>query len=94
MTDPVCLLVLALYGHPDAGTCWEKHCDGKLREAGFLSIVNWAGCYRHSTLRAVLSVYVDDFKLACHKDDEKTVWKLLQGNIDGGPRSSEAISRM
>ena len=48
MRDPVCPLVLALYGHPDAGTCWEKHCDAKLREAGFLPIVNWAGCYRHA----------------------------------------------
>ena len=73
--------MLAFYGHPDAGTCWEKHCDGKLREAGFLPIVNWAGCYRHSTLRAVLSVYVDDFKLACHTDDEKKIWKLLQSKI-------------
>ena len=81
MRDPVCPLVLALYGHPDAGTCWEKHCDGKLREAGFLPIINWAGCYRHSKLRGVLSVYVDDFKLACHADDEKKIWKLLQGRI-------------
>ena len=27
MRDPVCRLRLALYGHPDAGTCWEKHCE-------------------------------------------------------------------
>ncbi len=81
MRDPVCPLVLALYGHPDAGTCWEKHCDAKLREAGFVPILNWAGCYRHSTFRAVLSVYVDDFKLACHSEDEKKMWKLLQSKI-------------
>ena len=24
MKDPVCRLRLALYGHPDAGTCWEN----------------------------------------------------------------------
>ena len=24
---------------------------------------------------------MDDFKLACHKDDGETVWKLLQGKI-------------
>ena len=24
--DPVVVLVLALYGHPDAGTFWEQHC--------------------------------------------------------------------
>ena len=27
MKDPVCRLKLALYGHPDAGTCWETHCE-------------------------------------------------------------------
>ena len=26
MHDPVCPLILALYGHPDSGGCWEKHC--------------------------------------------------------------------
>ena len=35
MRDPVVPLRLALYGHPDAGTCLEKHCDAKLSEKGF-----------------------------------------------------------
>ena len=43
--------------------------------AGFVRsiapIVNWAECYRHAALRAVLSVYVGDFKLARNADDEK-----------------------
>ena len=30
MKDPVCPLVLALYVHPDAGTCWEQHRDKML----------------------------------------------------------------
>ena len=25
--DPVCPLILNLYGHPDAGTYWQDHCD-------------------------------------------------------------------
>ena len=25
--DPVCLLLRALYGHPDAGTYWERHAE-------------------------------------------------------------------
>jgi hypothetical protein len=40
VTVQACPLVLALHGHPDAGTCWEKHCDAKLQEAGFVPIVN------------------------------------------------------
>ena len=27
--DPVCPLVLSLYGHPDSGGYWDKHCDEK-----------------------------------------------------------------
>ena len=81
MKDPVCPLVLALYGHPDAGTCWEQHCDKMLKQVGFEPIVNWSGCYRHETLRAVLSVYVDDFKLACHHADEKKAWALIRKHV-------------
>ncbi len=31
---PVVRLLKALYGHPDSGTFWEKHCGRKLREMG------------------------------------------------------------
>ena len=78
MKDPVCPLVLALYGHPDAGTCWEQHCDIKLQEAEFHPISGWPGCYSHKKLRAVLTVYVDDFKLAAHEDDVKEAWKAIK----------------
>ena len=37
--DPVCPLVLALYGHPDAGTCWEQQRDKKLKTVGLEPIV-------------------------------------------------------
>ena len=81
MKGPVCPLVLALYGHPDAGTCWEQHCDKMLKQVGFEAIVNWSGCYRHNTLRAVLSVYVDDFKLAFNRADEKKAWALSRKHV-------------
>ena len=38
MRDPVCPLVLALYGHPDSGGHWEAHCESKLTEAGYVPI--------------------------------------------------------
>ena len=43
--DPVCPLVLALYGHPDAGGCWEKHCEERLRGVGFKPIRDWRSCF-------------------------------------------------
>ena len=31
---PVCRLVKALYGHPDAGTMWEQHCHNGVQKVG------------------------------------------------------------
>ena len=62
--DPVCPLILALYGHPDAGGYWEKHCDTHLCECGFKPIPNWRSCYFHPELKLFLIVYVYDFKMA------------------------------
>ena len=38
---PAVKLRKALYGHPDAGTCWERHCDRCLRSQGFEPIADW-----------------------------------------------------
>ena len=81
MKDPVCRLRLALYGHPDAGTCWERHCESKLEVAGFRPVPNWAGCFVHKTLKAFLTVYVDDFKLAAAEKDAQTAWKLIRDQL-------------
>ena len=35
MRDPVCPLILALYGHPDSGGFWEKHCEAHVFSFGF-----------------------------------------------------------
>ena len=37
---PCVCLDYALYGHPDAGSCWERHCDRKLVEKGFEPVEN------------------------------------------------------
>ena len=31
---PCVRLVNALYGHPDAGSCWERHCDARMKAGG------------------------------------------------------------
>ena len=36
--DPVVPLIRALYGHPDAGGYWEKHCEKHLFEQGFTPV--------------------------------------------------------
>ena len=79
MHDPVVPLRLALYGHPDAGTCWEKHCDAKLGEKGFSPVIGWPGCYADSSLAIFLTVYVDDFfKMSGREADVAKTWKLIK----------------
>ena len=42
MQDPVCPLILALYGHPDSGGHWELHCAQLLASVGFKELRPWA----------------------------------------------------
>ena len=72
MENPVCPLVLSLYGHPDAGGYWERHCDGILQSRGWVPVPGWRSCYWHAECETFLIVYVDDFKMsgpAKHKPD-------------------------
>ena len=38
---PVVQLLRALYGHPDAGTFWERHCNSHCMSVGFVPIPDW-----------------------------------------------------
>ena len=66
-------LKMALYGHPDAGTFWEKHCNEQLASVGFEPVTNWPSCFFHRRLKLLLTVYVDDFKMAG--------WKLIRSKL-------------
>ena len=79
---PVVRLRLALYGHPDSGTCWERHCDAHLRKVGFEPVSEvWHSCYFHKQLRLFLVVYVDEFKLAGPKDNLGPGWSLIRKGL-------------
>ena len=58
--DPVCPLILALYGHPDSGGHWERRCESNLAAAGFKPIKEWRSCFWRPGLRLFVVVYVDD----------------------------------
>jgi hypothetical protein len=81
--DPVCELRLALYGHPDSGGFWEKHCDDFLTAVGFEKIDSWGSCYFHPRHKTFLIVYVDDFKMAGPTDSLKECWALIQSPVAG-----------
>ena len=79
--SPVCKLIKALYGHPDSGGLWEKHCDSHLQSIGFKEISSWRSVYFHEELRVLLVVYVDDFKMAGPKPGISEAWRRIRQKI-------------
>ena len=84
--DPVVPLILALYGHPDAGGFWELHCEKSLLEVGFTRAApEWKSVFRHDKLDLLLVIYVDDFKLAGPAKNLAQGWKLISSKIKMEP---------
>jgi hypothetical protein len=81
MKDPVCPLLLALYGHPDSGEYWERHCHEGLTKGGWKPVDQWRSCYTHPVLHLFLVVYVDDFKMAGPKGNLAKGWKLIRQHV-------------
>ena len=81
--DPVCRLRVALYGHPDSGGYWERHCEKALISAGFTRLhENWNSLYYNEKLKTLLMVYVDDFKMSGPKENLKEAWAAIKKGID------------
>jgi len=81
MDDPVCPLHLALYGHPDSGGHWERHCTEHLVSVGFQELPNWRSCFWHPELKLFLVVYVDEFKLSGPEENLQRGWQLIRSGI-------------
>ena len=79
--DPVVKLNLALYGHPDSGGHWEKHCNDALDKAGFVKVHPWRSTFWHDKLKLLLVVYVDDSKMSGPENNLKEGWKAIRRGI-------------
>ena len=64
-TNPVVRLVLALYGHPDAGGYWEQRCE-RVRKAKGWTKTCWKSLFRHVKTNSLMIIYVDDFRMAAN----------------------------
>ena len=85
---PVVRLLRALYGHPDAGTMWEKHCDTAVKKLGFVPIgPNWPSMYHYGKLNLLLVVYVDDLKLAGPSGNLSQGWEMLRSLLNIEPET-------
>ena len=74
---PCVRLLKALYGHPDAGSCWERHCDARVASCGFHKVPEWPSCYFNSELNFFLMIYVDDFELSGPAGNLEKCWQKL-----------------
>ena len=79
---PMCRLRKALYGHPDSGTMWEKHCDTEVKGLEFDPVgPEWPGMYYHKKLQLLLVIYVDDLKMAGPTQNLKKGWDMLRSKL-------------
>ena len=85
---PVVQLILALYGHTDAGGFWEEHCESQLFSIGWVRLAEeWPGVYWHEETKSLLIVYVDDFKLAAKAEFQDRLWAGIRRVIDMDPET-------
>ncbi|CAE8675163.1 unnamed protein product, partial [Polarella glacialis] len=85
MRDPVCKLVMSLYGHPDAGGFWQAHCKNALESVGFIEVSEaWQSLFYHPELKVMMAVYVDDFKASGPVEALKKAWTLARSKIRTG----------
>ena len=81
-------LILALYGHADAGGFWEEHCEEQLFSIDYTRLAEeWPGVYWHEETKSLLIVYVDDFKLAAKAEMHDRLWAAIRRVIDMDPET-------
>ena len=74
-------MVLSLYGHPDSGGYWEAECIDRIKKRDWKEIEGWPSVFWHPQYKAMLIVYVDDFKLAAPREHLAVLWKGLREEI-------------
>ena len=81
--DPIVPLLLALYGHPDSGGLWEKHFEKKIAKNGWKPVLKeiWQSIFYHPKLDLLLTVYVDDLKMAGPTENIKKGWESIQSVV-------------
>ena len=82
MRDPVVTLHKALYGHPQAGLCWEQYAEKHLCSQGFVSLEGWSSCYLHPELKLMLTMYVDECLRAGPSKNLTMGWNFIRYGLD------------
>ena len=92
LRQPVVQLEQALYGHPDSVTWWDQFCNKQVVTVGFYEIgAEWPSVFYHKELQLLLTIYVDDFKLAGPQGNLKKGWELLRSCLEIGPEANSGM---
>jgi len=75
---PMCLLVKALYGHPESGGHWENHLTEAIRHCGGAPVINHNSSFWFEESKLLLTVYVDDLLLSGPTDRHNELWDKLR----------------
>ena len=79
--NPVCLLVRALYGHPEAGAHWERHLTKIITKLGGKPVGSHPSTFWFEDSKLMLTIYVDDLMLSGPEDAHESFWKLLSEDV-------------
>jgi hypothetical protein len=75
---PVVIMTAALYGHPDSVSFWQDHCNERVGQVDFHGFGSeWPSVFYHKELRLLLTVYLDDFKLAGPEENLEKGWTFV-----------------
>ena len=90
----MCLLVKALYGHPESGGHWERHLTRAVTACGGQAIPEHPSSFFFAELKMFLTVYVDDLLLSGPTENHDKIWKMLrEGEHPIGLEDPEPLDR-
>ena len=81
----MCLLVRALYGHPEAGGHWERHLTNALKALGGSPVQGHPSCYWFVKEKLLLTVYVDDLLLSGPACNHDAMWQKIAKTVEIEP---------
>jgi hypothetical protein len=85
MYRPVCRLIKALYGHPEAGGHWERHLEKIVCEMGGTRIPSHPSLFFFKDKQLLLTIYVDDLLLSGPEAEHQPFWATLSKKVSIEP---------
>ena len=85
MHKPVCRLIKALYGHPEAGAHCERHLTAIVVELGGIAVPSHPSLFFFEKRKLLLTIYVDDLLLAGPEGEHKIFWDALGAKVNIEP---------